>query len=85
MKEKDYQKYQISAERMVEDAFMNNCYLSVLVEDIYDERFWEYIIENVKPDLKDKIDFPNPVPTGTRGKSILINFKLKHNQRSRHK
>ena len=69
------QDYQMLAERMVEDAFMKGCDLSVLVEDIYDQRFWECIIENVKPDLKDKIDFPNPTPEGTRGKSILKKFK----------
>ncbi|MDM8549103.1 DUF4435 domain-containing protein [Desulfobacterales bacterium HSG2] len=69
------QDYKEVAERMVEDAFHRECCLSVLVEDIYDERFWEIIIENVKPDLKDKIDFPNPTPKGTRGKDILKKFK----------
>lgn len=72
MKDQDYKEL---AERMKEDAFHRGCYLSVLVEDIYDERFWQCIIENVKPDLKDKIDFPNPTPEGTRGKDILKNFE----------
>ncbi len=68
--------YKEIAERMELDAsLMRGCYLSVLVEDIYDERFWEVIIENVRPDLKDKIDFPNPSPKGTRGKDILKKFK----------
>ncbi|MDM8549559.1 hypothetical protein QUF72_05755 [Desulfobacterales bacterium HSG2] len=44
----------------------------MLVED---DRFWEVIIENVKPDLKDKTDFPNPSSKGTRGKDILKKFK----------
>jgi len=69
------QDYKELAERMEEDAFHRGCYLSVLVEDIYDERFWECIIENVRPDLKNKIDFPNPTPKGTRGKDILKKFK----------
>jgi hypothetical protein len=69
------QDYKEIAERMEQDAFQRGCYLSVLVEDIYDERFWECIIENVKPDLKDKIDFPNPSSKGTRGENILENFK----------
>lgn len=69
------QDYQMLADRMVEDAFMKGCDISVLVEDIYDQRFWECIIENVRPDLKDKIDFPNPTAEGTRGKSILKKFK----------
>jgi len=72
MREQDYLEL---AERMVEDAYHNRCYLSVLVEDIYDIRFWECIIENVKPELKDKIDFPNPTPKGTRGKDVLKRFK----------
>ncbi len=72
MKHQDYKEL---AERMKEDAFHKGCYLSVLVEDIYDQRFWECIIENVKPSLKDKIDFPNPVPEGTRGTGILKKFK----------
>ena len=57
------------------DAFHKGCHLSVLVEDICDERFWECIIENVRPNLKDKIDFPNPTPKGTRGTGILKKFK----------
>lgn len=69
------QDYHMIAERMEADAFMKGLDLSVLVEDIYDQRFWECIIENVKPALKDKIDFPNPTPEGTRGKSILKKFK----------
>jgi hypothetical protein len=72
MKHQDYKEL---AERMEEDAFHKGCYLSVLVEDIYDERFWQCIIENVKPNLKDKIDFPNPTPKGTRGTDILKKFK----------
>lgn len=72
MKHQDYKEL---AERMEADAFHRGCELSVLVEDIYDQRFWECIIENVKPDLKDKIDFPNPTPKGTRGKHILKQYK----------
>jgi len=72
MKDQDYKEV---AERMEEDALHKGCCLSVLVEDIYDERFWQCIIEHVKPELKDKIDFPNPIPKGTRGNSILKNFK----------
>lgn len=78
MKDRDYKEL---AEIMEADAFHKGCYLSVLVEDIYDERFWEYIIENVKPNLRDKIDFPNPTPQGTRGKNILKNFKSFVNKR----
>lgn len=66
--------YREAAERMKEDAFQIGCNLSVLVEDIYDEQFWRYIIENVKPNLRDKIDFPNPSPKGTRGKDILEKY-----------
>jgi hypothetical protein len=72
MKHQDYKEL---AERMEADAFHRGCALSVLVEDIYDQRFWECLIENVKPDLKDKIDFPNPTPKGTRGKNILKQYK----------
>lgn len=72
MKEQDYE---MLAKRMVEDAWMRGCDISVLVEDIYDQRLWECIIENVKPELRDKIDFPNPVPKGTRGKDVLKKFK----------
>jgi hypothetical protein len=72
MRDQDYQEI---AERMKADAFHKGCDLSALVEDIYDERFWECIIENVKPNLKNKIDFPNPTPKGTRGKDILKKFK----------
>lgn len=67
--------YKTLAETMEADAFHRGCDISVLVEDIYDERFWECLIENVKPSLKNKIDFPFPTPTGTRGKDILKNFK----------
>ncbi len=70
-----HQNYKILAERMKEDAFHKNCSLSVLVEDIYDERFWEYFLENAHPELRDKVDFPNPVPNGTRGKDILKKFR----------
>ncbi|MBD2148227.1 DUF4435 domain-containing protein [Sphaerospermopsis sp. FACHB-1194] len=69
------QDYEMLAKRMVEDAWMRGCDISVLVEDIYDQRLWECIIENVKPELRDKIDFPNPVPKGTRGKDVLKKFK----------
>jgi len=72
MKHQDYKEL---AERMEADAFHRGCDLSVLVEDIYDQRFWECLIEHVKPDLKDKIDFPNPTPKGTRGKNILKQYK----------
>lgn len=72
MKEKDYE---MLATRMVADAWMRGCDIAVLVEDIYDQRLWECIIENVKPELRDKIDFPNPVPRGTRGKDVLRKFK----------
>lgn len=67
--------YKALAEIMEADAFHRGCDISVLVEDIYDERFWECLIENVKPNLKNKIDFPCPISTGTRGKDILENFK----------
>ncbi len=59
MKDKDYE---MLAKRMAEDAWMRGCDIALLVEDIYDQRLWECIIENVKPELRDKIDFPNPVP-----------------------
>lgn len=67
--------YKAISEIMEADAFHRGCDISVLVEDIYDERFWECLIENVKPNLKNKIDFPCPVSTGTRGKDVLKNFK----------
>jgi hypothetical protein len=67
--------YKNLAEKMEADAFHKGCDISVLVEDIYDERFWECLIEQVKPNLKNKIDFPYSTPTGTRGKNILENFK----------
>jgi hypothetical protein len=72
MKDKDYE---MLAKRMAEDAWMRGCDIALLVEDIYDQRLWECIIENVKPELRDKIDFPNPVPKGTRGKDVLKKFK----------
>jgi len=72
MKHQDYKEL---AERMEADAFHRGCDLSVLVEDIYDQRFWECLIENIKPELKDKIDFPNPTPKGTRGKNILKQYQ----------
>jgi hypothetical protein len=72
MKDKNYKEI---AQRMEEDAFHRGCYLSVLVEDIYDERFWQCIIENVRQNLTDKIDFPNPTSHGTRGKDILKKFE----------
>jgi len=66
--------YKIIAERMEADAFQRDCLISVLVEDYADERFWELIIESIFPALKDKIDFPNPCPTGTRGTSTLKKY-----------
>jgi hypothetical protein len=67
--------YKELAETIEADAFQSGYVISVLVEDIYDQRFWECLIENVKPSLKDKINFPHPTPTGTRGKNILENYK----------
>ncbi len=77
MKEKDSDSntYKEAAQRMEADAYALGFEISVLVEDIYDEGFWRFIIENVNPNLKGKIDFPNPNRKGTRGKSILKNFK----------
>lgn len=72
MKQQDYKEL---AERMEEDAFHRGCNLSILVEDVYDIRFWESLIESVKPELKDKIDFPNPTSKGTRGTGILKKYK----------
>ncbi len=71
----DYQDYEMLAQTMKEDALLRGCELSVLVEDIYDEMFWRCIIEYVRPNLRDKIDFPNPSPKGTRGTNILQKFK----------
>lgn len=71
-----HQDYEDIANRMKEDAFHANCHISVLVEDIYDEEFWRLIIENVKPNLRNRIYFPSYMNTqGTRGKSILKKFK----------
>lgn len=71
-----YQDYEDIANRMKEDAFHVNCNISVLVEDIYDEEFWRLIIENTKPNLRNKIYFPSYMnKQGTRGKPILKNFK----------
>lgn len=71
-----YQDYEDIANRMKEDAFHANCNISVLVEDIYDEDFWRFIIENTKPNLRNKIYFPSYMnKQGTRGKPILKNFK----------
>jgi hypothetical protein len=67
--------YKELAEMIEADAFQGGYDISVLVEDIYDERFWQCLIENVKPSLKNKINFPHPASTGTRGKNILENFK----------
>lgn len=74
MKDQDYKEI---AQRMEEDAFHKGCYLSILVEDVYDERFWQFIIENVKSNLKNNIDFPLKLNSkGTRGKDILKKFKV---------
>lgn len=68
--------YKEISERIVADAFHSKgCNLSVLCEDIYDNDFWRCIIEDAKPSLKDKLDFPNPNPKGTRGKDVLKKFK----------
>lgn len=64
-----------TADKMVEDAFMKGCNLCVLVEDIDDNHFWRCLIETIKPDLENKLDFPNPCPKGTRGKDILKKFQ----------
>jgi len=68
--------YKQLAERMEADAFHRGCDMSVLVEDYHDQRFWECLIESVKPELKNKIDFPVSIdPKGTRGTSILKKYK----------
>jgi len=67
--------YKEISERMKADAFHRGCHLSVLCEDIYDNGFWRCIIEDAKPSLKDKLDFPNPNPKGTRGKDVLKKLK----------
>jgi len=68
--------YKQLAERMEADAFHRGCDMSVLVEDYPDERFWECLIESVKPKLKGKIDFPVSLdPKGTRGTSVLKKYK----------
>ena len=72
MNEKNFAE---AAAKMVTDAFALKCDLSVLVEDIYDISFWCYINESVRPNLKDKLDFPVPCSKGTRGKDILKKYK----------
>ncbi len=68
--------YKQLAERMEADAFHRGCDMSVLVEDYPDERFWECLIESVKPELKGKIDFPVSLdPKGTRGTSVSEKYK----------
>ena len=67
--------YKDIADRMKADAFHRGCNLSVLCEDIYDNAFWRCIIEDAEPSLKDKLDFPNPEPKGTRGKDVLKKLK----------
>ena len=69
--------YEVAAKRMEEEARQKRCDISVLVEDFYDEEFWRCIIENVKPNLRNKIFFPYPSRKGTRGNSILKNYKRK--------
>lgn len=59
-----------AADKMVSDAFALGYDLSVLVEDIYDISFWRYIIEFVRPDLKDKLDFPTMFKRNKRKKYI---------------
>jgi hypothetical protein len=71
----DDKTYKEISERMQADAFHKGCNLSVLCEDIYDNSFWRCIIEDAKPSLKDKLDFPNPNQKGTRGKDVLKNLK----------
>lgn len=71
----DDKTYKEISERIVADAFHRGCNLSVLCEDIYDNGFWRCIIEDAKPSLKDKLDFPNPNPKGTRGKDVLKKLK----------
>jgi Protein of unknown function (DUF4435) len=71
----DDKTYKEISERMQADAFHKGCNLSVLCEDIYDNSFWRCIIEDAKPSLKDKLDFPNPNPKGTRGKDVLKKLK----------
>lgn len=68
--------YKDISERIVADAFHSKgCNLSVLCEDISDNGFWRCIIEHAEPSLKDKLDFPNLNPQGTRGKDVLKKFK----------
>jgi len=71
----DDKTYKEISERMQADAFARDCHLSVLCEDIYDNGFWRCIIEDAEPSLKDKLDFPNPNPKGTRGKDVLKKLK----------
>jgi ASC-1-like (ASCH) protein len=70
----DDKTYKEISERIQADAFHNDCNLSVLCEDIHDNSFWRCIIENAKPCLKDKLDFPLN-PEGTRGKDVLKKLK----------
>lgn len=67
--------YEVAAQRMQEEARQKRCEISVLVEDVYDEEFWRLIIENVKPNLRNKIYFPYPSKKGTRGKDTLKKFR----------
>jgi hypothetical protein len=54
----DDKTYKEISERIQADAFHRDCNLSVLCEDIHDNSFWRCIIEDAKPCLKDKLDFP---------------------------
>lgn len=71
----DDKTYKEISERIEADAFHRGCSLSVLCEDIYDNGFWRCIIEDAKPTLMDKLDFPNPNQKGTRGKDVLKKLK----------
>jgi hypothetical protein len=68
-------KYKIAAETMEADAKALKCDICVLVEDFNDEELWRLIIENVKPNLRNRIYFPYPNKKGTRGKDTLRNFR----------
>ncbi|MEA5575576.1 DUF4435 domain-containing protein [Anabaena sp. UHCC 0451] len=67
--------YEEAAKRIEGEARQKRCDISVLVEDFYDEEFWRLIIENIKPNLRNRIYFAYPNKKGTRGKPILKNFK----------
>ena len=67
--------YEEAAKRIEGEARQKRCEISVLVEDIYDEEFWRLIIENVNPNLRNRIYFPYPNKKGTRGKDTLRNFR----------